>query len=51
VSEMHGTIRAATVPGSGARFDIILPIQPPTGPTGPTAPTDAATAPAAAETV
>jgi len=51
VSEMHGTIRAATVPGSGARFDIILPIQPPTAPTGPTAPTDAATAPAAAETV
>jgi len=28
VSEMHGTISAANVPGRGARFDIVLPIVP-----------------------
>lgn len=28
VGEMHGTISAANVPGRGARFDIVLPIQP-----------------------
>ena len=30
VGEMHGTIRVSNVPGSGARFDIILPISPAT---------------------
>ena len=29
VSEMHGTITAANMPGHGARFDIILPINKP----------------------
>lgn len=29
VSEMHGTISASNVPGSGARFDIILPLSEP----------------------
>ena len=28
VGEMHGTIAASNVPGHGARFDIVLPIQP-----------------------
>jgi signal transduction histidine kinase len=30
VSEMHGTISAMNVPGRGARFDIVLPIERPT---------------------
>lgn len=30
VSEMHGTITAANIPGRGARFDIVLPIRPTT---------------------
>jgi signal transduction histidine kinase len=28
VGEMHGTITASNIPGSGARFDIVLPIRP-----------------------
>jgi PAS domain S-box-containing protein len=35
VSEMHGTITAANIPGRGARFDIVLPIRPTTS--GPAA--------------
>ena len=29
VGEMHGTITGSNVPGQGARFDIVLPLKPP----------------------